>query len=196
MVSTHSDSSQETETETLRSPSSEHKESWDSPTPPAQDEPTGIDSDKEEEPVIGEKSPQVDPSLVTWTGPDDPANPHNWSVGRKVAVSGIWVYGNVVTTVASSIFSSGSGLIEEDFHVSSTVAILGVSLFLLVRISSIANIFYPTALLLSIIGKVIVNMPYRDTQSAHRYGDPCPKDSGASGRCLWGYPCSRSSASL
>ena len=100
-----------------------------------------------------EKPPQVDPNLVTWTGPDDPANPHNWSVGRKLAITGIWVYGNVVTTVASSIFSSGAELIEKDFHVSSTVAILGVSLFLLVRISSIAGISYPAVLLLSIAGK-------------------------------------------
>ena len=156
MASTHADSSQEAETGTSRPPTSEHTKSWDHETPPVQDEATGVDSDKEEEPVMGEKPPQVDPNLVTWTGPDDTANPHNWSVGRKLAITGIWVYGNVVTTIASSIFSSGAEQIEKDFHVSSTVAILGVSLFLLVRISSIADIFYPAILLLSIAENLLL----------------------------------------
>lgn len=32
-------------------------------------------------------SPQDDPFLVTWDGPDDPENPQNWSVWRKWMVT-------------------------------------------------------------------------------------------------------------
>lgn len=156
MASGHGDSGQETENGTSRPPTSEHNQRWDSPTPPVQDEATATESDKEKDPVIGEKSPQADPNLVTWTGPDDPANPHNWSVGRKLAITGIWVYGNVVTTIASSIFSSGAGGIAREFDVSSTVTILGVSLFLLVCKRSIAGILHPAVRLLFIAGKLLL----------------------------------------
>ena len=152
----HGDSSQDAETGTSRPPTSERNQRWDSPTPPFQDEATATESDKEKDPIVGEKPPQVDPNLVTWTGPDDPANPHNWSVGRKLAITGIWVYGNVVTTIASSIFSSGAGGIAKEFDVSSTVTILGVSLFLLVRKRSIAGIFPPAVLLLVIARKLFL----------------------------------------
>ena len=76
------------------------------------------------------------PNLVTWSGPGDPANPQNWPFGRKLGITAIWVWANMVTTTASSIFSSGAEQVEEEFHVSSTIAILGVSLFLLVSYSS------------------------------------------------------------
>lgn len=69
---------------------------------------------------------------VDWDGPDDPANPHNFTTSRRVFISLIWVAGNLVTCIASSIFSSGATLIANEFHLSSTVTTLGVSLFLLV----------------------------------------------------------------
>ena len=78
------------------------------------------------------KPVDVDPDLVTWTGVDDPENPHNFSVRRRVFVTAVWVYGNIVTTLASSIFASGASLIETEFDVSATVATLGVSLFVVV----------------------------------------------------------------
>ena len=127
------DSSQDAEIGKSSAPTSEHNQNWDSPTPPVHDDAAAVNDAEGAHPVTDDKPLKVDPNLVTWTGPDDPANPHNWSTRRKLAITGIWVYGNVVTTIASSIFSSGAGLIEKEFQVSSTVAILGVSLFLLVR---------------------------------------------------------------
>ena len=85
------------------------------------------------EPATQDKPPDADPNLVTWNGPNDPRNPHNWRTRRKVFITGIWVVGNMVTTIASSVFSSGSSAIAAEFNVSSTVTTLGVSLFLLVR---------------------------------------------------------------
>lgn len=35
-----------------------------------------------------EKAPQ-DPNIVDWDGPDDPANPMNWSSAKKFAAIGI-----------------------------------------------------------------------------------------------------------
>ncbi|KAI0602685.1 major facilitator superfamily domain-containing protein [Biscogniauxia sp. FL1348] len=43
----------------------------------------------------------------------------------------IWVYGNLVTTIGSSIWSSGASAIEAEFDESTVVVTLGVSLFLL-----------------------------------------------------------------
>lgn len=134
-------SSQETASGKLSLPSSEKSHNWDSPTPPVDHDTAALKDDEEALRVMDEK-PSVDPNLVTWTGPDDPANPHNWSTARKLGITGIWVYGNVVTTIASSIFSSGAGEIEKEFHVSSTVAILGVSIFLLVRKRRTAFLLY------------------------------------------------------
>ncbi|KAH8885383.1 MFS general substrate transporter [Thozetella sp. PMI_491] len=74
---------------------------------------------------------EPDPDLITWYGPDDKDNPQNWSLARKFLITGIWVYGNLVTCIASSIFSSGGGLIASEFQVSPTVVALGMSLFLL-----------------------------------------------------------------
>ena len=156
MASGPGDSSQEAENGTSRPLTSERNQRWEYPTPRIQDEATATESDEEKDLVIGEKPPQADPNLVTWSGPDDPANPHNWSVGRKLAITGIWVYGNVVTTIASSIFSSGAGGIAREFDVSSTVTILGVSLFLLVCKWAIAARLQPAVLLLFIAGKLLL----------------------------------------
>ena len=78
------------------------------------------------------KPADVDPNLKTWDGENDPGNPHNWTVRTKVGITAVWVVGNIVTTIASSIFASGASLIEEEFNISSVVATLGVSLFLVV----------------------------------------------------------------
>lgn len=73
-----------------------------------------------------------DTGLVTWDGLNDPDNPQNYTSSRKVFITFIWVYSNLATTVASSIWSSGTGAIEAEFHESTIVVTLGVSLFLLV----------------------------------------------------------------
>lgn len=96
-----------------------------------------IDSSSSEDDIEAKARDQTGTSpansnLVDWDGPDDPANPHNFTTGRRVFITLIWVAGNLVTCIASSIFSSGATLIAKEFHLSSTVTTLGVSLFLLV----------------------------------------------------------------
>ena len=75
-----------------------------------------------------EKGP--DPDLVTWDGPDDPRNPHNWSFVVKSGITGIWIFANLCTAMSSSIYSSGVGQLQQEFGMSPPVATLGVSLFL------------------------------------------------------------------
>lgn len=36
-------------------------------------------------------SPESDPNLVTWDGPNDPANPQNWSKSRKWVITAICI---------------------------------------------------------------------------------------------------------
>lgn len=81
--------------------------------------------------VLEEGVKDEDTSVVTWDGPNDPDNPQNYTSSRKVFITFIWVYSNLATTIASSIWSSGTSAIEAQFHESTIVVTLGVSLFLL-----------------------------------------------------------------
>ncbi|KAI1382638.1 major facilitator superfamily domain-containing protein [Hypoxylon trugodes] len=78
-----------------------------------------------------EEEKEIDEDLVTWDGPNDKENPQNYSTPRKVVITLVWVYGNLVTTIASSIWSSGASLVIVEFNTSIVVVTLGVSLFLL-----------------------------------------------------------------
>lgn len=71
----------------------------------------------------------ADPKLVTWDGPDDPANPQNWSTFKKWQVIIVASTCSLCVTNNSSIVASNYEPIEADFGISRTVAILGLSLF-------------------------------------------------------------------
>jgi hypothetical protein len=104
----------------------------DSSTPPVPST-HGIDRDPEKAfHKEAEPTPEADSNNVKWTGPDDHGNPQNWTFGRKAGVTGIWVYACFATAIGSSIFSSGSQKISAEYHVSTTVVTLGVSLFMIV----------------------------------------------------------------
>ncbi|KAK9424306.1 putative SpoC [Seiridium unicorne] len=81
--------------------------------------------------LAGENGEEKDLNLVTWDGPDDPGNPQNFPLRRKAFITAIWIYGNLVTTIASSIWSSGASAIAAEFDKSTIVVTLGVSVFLL-----------------------------------------------------------------
>lgn len=81
----------------------------------------------------GPESPVRSPQpSSTWDESRSPANPQNWSRYRKLFLTFIWIYGNLVATISSSIFSSGAQAIQEEFGVSTEVVTLGVSLFVAV----------------------------------------------------------------
>lgn len=74
---------------------------------------------------------ESDPNMVTWDGPDDPANPQNWSVPYKWIVTVICSILTICVTFASSAPTSATLLIAEQFHISTEVANLITTCFLL-----------------------------------------------------------------
>lgn len=70
-----------------------------------------------------------DPNLVTWYGPDDPANPLNWSVAKKSFVIFDLCFLTFAVYVGSSIYSPGIDDFAQQFGTSVTVATLGMTLF-------------------------------------------------------------------
>lgn len=75
------------------------------------------------------KLPSRDPYSVEWDGPTDPEFPHNWPLKRKLYVCAASVLSALSVIIGSAFFSEASESIMETYHVGSTVATLGVSLF-------------------------------------------------------------------
>ncbi|KUJ13395.1 MFS general substrate transporter [Mollisia scopiformis] len=68
-----------------------------------------LESQLGHQPAPEEKTP-TDPNIVDWDGPDDPANPMNWSTGRKVGAIGM------TRPLASTIIASGAEDVLVTFH--------------------------------------------------------------------------------
>ncbi|KAK4201205.1 putative transporter mfs2 [Triangularia verruculosa] len=86
--------------------------------------------DAVQEAKTDEKVP--DPLVVDWDGPDDPANPKNWSSGLQnvnvVLVSTFVLYSNL----AATMFAPGAGALIEEFQVTNSVlATLTVTIYVL-----------------------------------------------------------------
>lgn len=80
------------------------------------------------------------PGPLAFKDANDPDNPKNWSLLRRLFITFIWIAGNLVASVSSSIFSSGAQAISEEFGVGPEVVTLGVSLFVVVsRVQYIAS---------------------------------------------------------
>lgn len=75
--------------------------------------------------------PNTDPNLVTWDGPDDPANPQNWSFWYKSWLTGVCSLMTVAVTFASSAPSSSISAIAHEFHASREVGDLILTVFLI-----------------------------------------------------------------
>ncbi|CZR54884.1 related to multidrug resistant protein [Phialocephala subalpina] len=59
---------------------------------------------------------QRDPNIVDWDGPDDPANPMNWSSSKKVTAIGIVSLITMLSPLASTIISPATQDVMADFH--------------------------------------------------------------------------------
>ena len=70
-------------------------------------------------------------TALDWTGPDDPENPRNWPLWQKIyhtIIPGLFAF---VVTFSSSIYTPGYPEVMTKFNVSSSVALLGLSLYVL-----------------------------------------------------------------
>ncbi|MCJ1316777.1 Citrinin biosynthesis cluster MFS transporter mrr1 [Xylographa vitiligo] len=72
-----------------------------------------------------------DLNLVTWDGPDDPGNPMNWPLRKKILVTFTFSMTTFVITFSSSVFSTATQVTAIEFGVSEEVMTLGTSLFVL-----------------------------------------------------------------
>ncbi|KAK4497615.1 hypothetical protein PRZ48_010268 [Zasmidium cellare] len=79
-------------------------------------------------PLDSEQTPQE--HLVGFETDLDPYRPRNWSPGKKVMTVLLYATTTTTSTFASSVFSTAIVPISESFHVSTVVATLGISLFL------------------------------------------------------------------
>ena len=64
-----------------------------------------------------------------WTGPDDPENPINWPLWQRVYHTTVPALFGIAVTFGTSVYTPGYPEVMKQFHVSSTVALLGLSLF-------------------------------------------------------------------
>src|ERR1700760_616903 len=70
-------------------------------------------------------------AIVTFDGPNDPYNPMNWTFRKKVITTMLYGFTTMASTWASSVYSAGIIQISQDFHVSTEVSTLGLTLLLL-----------------------------------------------------------------
>ncbi|CAK7275168.1 hypothetical protein SEPCBS57363_006541 [Sporothrix epigloea] len=70
-------------------------------------------------------------NTVAWDWADDPANPYNWTIGRKWAQVACYATCAFTTSVGTSIMSSAHNELMFEFGVSSTAAILPMSFYVL-----------------------------------------------------------------
>ncbi|KAL6414012.1 hypothetical protein AUP68_03545 [Ilyonectria robusta] len=84
------------------------------PTPPIYEENKDIEAGSTSV-DLEEPGPQ-DPNIVDWDGPDDPANPQNWSTGKKAMTVCLVSSITFVTPLASSIFAPGIEQVMIEFN--------------------------------------------------------------------------------
>lgn len=96
--------------------------------------PAEIDVEAQRPPL--EKKPTSksgkDPNLVTWDGPDDPANPKNWTFKKKWAATLVVSSFTFISPVSSSMVAPALGAISAEFGITSDVeSQLTLSIFIL-----------------------------------------------------------------
>ncbi|ROW12936.1 hypothetical protein VPNG_04690 [Cytospora leucostoma] len=69
--------------------------------------------------------------LVEFDGPDDPLLAMNWPLRKKVVMSAIVGFTTLTSAFTSSMFSTDTRAVGSEFHVSTEVAELGVSFYVL-----------------------------------------------------------------
>ena len=75
--------------------------------------------------------PEREEYVVEFSGHDDPRHAQNFKFSEKILIASILVFDSLAATFASSIFSAGTVVVGEEFHVGREVVTLGTSLFVL-----------------------------------------------------------------
>jgi DHA1 family multidrug resistance protein-like MFS transporter len=77
------------------------------------------------------KKEEKDLNLIEWDGPNDPENPMNWKTSKKWTITVMLGLMTFCVTFASSVFSTATKPVAKLYGVSTEVATLGTSLFVL-----------------------------------------------------------------
>ncbi|KZF18832.1 putative bicyclomycin resistance protein [Xylona heveae TC161] len=75
--------------------------------------------------------PDPEDYVVEFDGSDDPEHPHNWSLPVKLYLSSIACFGTLTASFTSAVFAPGIKGASKAFGVSSEVATLGTTLYVL-----------------------------------------------------------------
>lgn len=71
----------------------------------------------------------ADPNLVDWDGPNDPANPRNWSKTFKMVNISLVSLSVLYCNLATTMFAPGANIMEREFHFNSeTIEVLTVTI--------------------------------------------------------------------
>lgn len=73
----------------------------------------------------------IDPQTLDWDSPDDPENPHNWPGWKKWYTTMTVALLCLVVTMGSSLYVSGVPEMVMRYHVNQTLAISGLTFYLL-----------------------------------------------------------------
>ncbi|CCK71339.1 Tpo4p KNAG_0G02830 [Huiozyma naganishii CBS 8797] len=73
----------------------------------------------------------IDPKTLEWDGPADMDNPHNWPTWKKWAVTMTAAFLCLVVSMGSSLYVSGVPELVAKYHVNQTLALAGLTFYLL-----------------------------------------------------------------
>lgn len=83
------------------------------------------------EEASGASSAQIHVTQLAWDGPDDPANPENWSSFKRWFVTMTISVACLCVSLGLSLFVNGVPKLREEFGVSQELAIVGLTLYLI-----------------------------------------------------------------
>ncbi|KAG9185568.1 hypothetical protein G6011_06899 [Alternaria panax] len=84
-----------------------------------------------ERPTHKDETAAVPLESLDWSGPDDPDNPHNWSILKASYHTAIPAVFGFTVTFGTSVYSPAIIDVMRDFQVSRTAALVGVTLYTL-----------------------------------------------------------------
>ncbi|THW24169.1 MFS general substrate transporter [Aureobasidium pullulans] len=140
--------------------------------------------------TISVKEKGADFELVSWYGDDDPANPQNWSSVKKVFVTFLICFLTVSIYIGSAIYTGGEQGVMEKFHVSQTVATLGLTLFVLGYAIGRKPVYLVTLFIFVVLNFPVIYAPNIATLLVFRFltgfiGSPVLATGGASLADIW-----------
>ncbi|EYE96666.1 MFS transporter [Aspergillus ruber CBS 135680] len=120
----------------MKEETSNHASGSDTPSSlPSDEQPEGVDLERGEHPAVKNDQPdkdEHDPYLVTWSGPNDPEDPKNWSYRKKWGATITVSCFTFISPVSSSMVAPALSTIAAEFNVDDEiVSQLMLSIFIL-----------------------------------------------------------------